>query len=113
MKGIRFELEGSIASVDKEQGSAGTHYDQILMSVIIQVCKQRTRSGIQDADASLVGHILKRAVAAVSIEAVRQPGRLADIDIIPTITIKVASRDSVVPVDINAAGSIEYSAPMI
>ncbi|MGA7708634.1 MAG: hypothetical protein WCD77_12665 [Acidobacteriaceae bacterium] len=83
------------------------------MPIIIQVRKQRTRSGIQDAYAGLVGHILKRAIPAISIEAVRQTGWLADIDIIPTIPIKVAGRYAVVSVYINAAGSVEYRAPVI
>ena len=97
----------------KSSGPLGTDDDQILASVVGEIGKYRTRCAIKHANTCSLGHINKRAVAPIAVEAVRKTGRLADIKIVVAVTIEISRTDAIVAIYINSLSSIQYGSPMI
>ena len=59
------------------------------------------------------GDVFERSVAAIAIEPVGQARGLADVEIVEAVVVDVGDRDSVVAVDVDAAGAVEHGAPVV
>ncbi len=105
--------EFATALIDKQQGAIRADHDHVLAPVIIEVGEQGAGGVFQNTEAGMLGDVFKRAVAAIAIETVGKPRRLADIEVIESVVVDVSNRDSVVAVDVDARRAVEYGSPVI
>src|SRR5690242_5646579 len=83
------------------------------MSAVPHVGKERARGAVQNVNARLLRYVLKRAVTSIAIETIRQPRRLADIYVVKTVAVHVAHGNPVISVNVDAAGAVQYGAPIV
>ena len=113
LKASRFEGEGAVALIEKEQRPGAANHQQILASAILKVGKQRARGVVEHAHSGLFRYVFKRAVAPIAIEPIRQAGGLTDVQVIETVVVEVASGHSVVAVNVDADRSVENGSPVV
>src|SRR5207244_114907 len=68
---------------------------------------------IDDPDFGCLRDVFERSVSSIAIKTIRQTGRLAQINIIETVIVDVAYRNTIVTVDINAASAIQKRSPVV
>src|SRR5437660_10911151 len=90
-----------------------THDDQVLATVIVDVGEKRAGRVFDDPDFGCLLDVFERSVSSIAIKTIRQTGRLAHINIIETVIVDVAYRNTIVTVDINAASAIQNRSPII
>ena len=86
---------------------------QILIAVVVDVGKERLRRVVEDADARLVRDVLERRVAAISVEAIGQSGRLSDVQIVESISVRIADRDALMAVRVARQHRVERRHPRV
>ena len=96
-----------------EHRAVGADNHQVLPSVVREVGKERASGIFQNAQSGRLGSVLERTVSAIAIEPVRQPGRLANVEIVETICVEVANRHAVVAIDVDSRRLIEQSTPVV
>ena len=110
---VALELEAAIALIDEKQRAAAADDKQILTAPVVEICKQSAGGAVEHANAGLLGDVFKGAVAAIAIEAIGKAGRLAYIEVVKSIVVEVSGGDPIVAVNVDAAGSIKYCAPVV
>ena len=113
MKCVRLLAKLSLPFVHVKHRAVGADDDQVLVATVAEIRKQRAGSVLEDAEPGDVRDVLESSIPAIAIEAVRQTSRLADVDVIEAVAINVSHCDSVVPVDVDAAGLIKNGAPVV
>ena len=83
------------------------------MSTVTKVRENSTRSVVEHPHSRAFGDILKRPIAAVAVEPIRQTSWLTDIKIVESVIVKIAGGYSIVTVDIDATGAIKNGSPVI
>ncbi len=76
---VAFYLEFSVALIQKEQRAGSANDQQILQTFVFEIGEDGASGGIEHAEAGLFGHIFKRSIAAIAIQAIGKAGRLTDI----------------------------------
>src|SRR5579863_5006024 len=112
-KRIVSEGEGAIVLILIEQRAGAAEDEEILEAAVAEIGEECGCSVVEHADSRLVGDVLEGAVPTIAIEAVRQAGWLADVEIIEAVVVVVARCDTIVAVDINANGAIENGTPVV
>src|SRR5579872_4973647 len=79
---------------------------------VAEIEKQRRRRIVKHRNAPVLGDVCDATILIELVEPVRQPARLANINLITAIAVDIAHRDSVVAVDVNSAGRIQAPAPV-
>ena len=101
------------AVVDEQQRAGRGRHDQILIAVVVDVDEERLRRVVEDADARLVRDVLERRVAAISVEAIGQSGRLRDVQIVESVAVRVADRDALMAVRVARQDRVERRHPRV
>ena len=112
-EGVRNGREMSFAVVDEQQRVGRRRHHQILIAVVVDVDKERLRRVIEDADARCVGDVLERRVAAIAVEAIGQSGRLSDVQIVESISVRIADRDALMAVRVARQDRVERGHPRV
>jgi hypothetical protein len=102
-----------LAIVEEQQRVGRGRHDEILIAVVVDVDKQRLRRVIEDADARLVRDVLERRVAAIAVEAIGQSGRLSDVQIVESISVRIADRDALMAVRVACQDRVERRHPRV
>src|SRR5207245_9923005 len=87
--------------------------NRVLAAYVVNVREQRAGRVFQYTDARGLRDVLECAVTEIAKKKVWQPGRLANVKVIETVAIDIPCGNSIVPVDIDAARTIEWGAPMV
>ena len=87
---ISAEMELSRRFVFHDQNRVGHSQCQILVTVVVEVYKQRARGVIEPIDTRLTTAVARAAVAVLDIQPVGQAARLAKVDIVQPVPVDVA-----------------------
>ena len=99
--------------VHEKQRPAAADDEKVLKPLVLEIREKSASRAIQHSHSGFFGHILERPIAAVAIEPVGKPRGLAHIEIIQSISIKISCGQTVVPIDVDSARSVQSSAPII
>src|SRR5882724_5641383 len=113
LKRIAFERKFAVALIAKEQGAAPADDQKILKPLVFKIREQRAGRSVQDANTRFFRNIFECSIATVVVQPVGKSSRLADIEIVETIVVKIACRQAIVSVHIDAARAIHDGAPMV
>src|SRR5580700_5455423 len=113
MKRIGLLAKLSAALVEEQKRAVRAHNYNVLASVVVEVGKKSAGGVFEDAQAGCFRDVLERSISAISIKTVGQARGLADIEIVEAVVIDIGDGDSIVPVDIDAAGAVEHCAPVV
>src|SRR6202000_705442 len=105
--------EFPVPVVHKQTWPAGAHYHQILTTRIGHVQEQRARGVFQQTCSGELGNVLKGPISTIAVQAIREPGGLANINVVESVAIDVTEAYAVVTVNIDAARAIQDGSPMI
>ena len=97
-EGVLNGREMPFAVVDEQKQVGRRRHDEVLIAIVIDIGKQRLGRVIEDAHARLVGDVLEGRVAAIPVEAIGQSGRLSDVQIVESVSVRVSDRDALMAV---------------
>ena len=112
-EGVLNGREVPFAVVDEQQRVGRGRHDEILIAVVIDVGKERLRRVIEDADARLFRDVLERRIAAIPVEAIGQSGRLSDVQIVESISVRISDRDALMAVRVAGQDRVERRHPRV
>ena len=98
--------------IEKEQWPAGSNQNKILEAGISQIDKQRACRFIENIQTRLFRNLAKASTLLDLVKTVWQPARLADVDLVASVTVDVRGRNSVLAVLVDARGGVQARAPV-
>ena len=113
VKCIGLVSEFAAPLIEKQHRPPSAYHNQILLAIIIEICKKRTSRIVQDADSRFLRHILEGSISSVTIQAIGKSSGLTNVQIVKAIVINVPNRNTVVAVDVNAACAVENRPPVV
>ena len=105
-------LECSVSPVQEQQRSKCCDDQQILAADVSEIDEQSGGSVVQHAHAGAFRDVLHRAIGTSLVEPVRKPGRLAHINLIPSVSIDVSYGDAVVSVNVYPEAESRRASPV-
>ena len=112
-EGVGHEREAPASIVEEQQRLHARREHEILVAVVVDVDQQRLRRVVEQADARALGDVLERAVPEGAEQAVGQPVRLRDVQVVAAVAVRVADGDAVMAVGITRQHRIEHCAPLV
>ena len=103
--------EVSLAIVDEEKKLRRGGQHEVFVAIVVDVGEERLRGVVEDSNSRGVGDVLERAVAAIAVEAVGQPRRLGDVQIVEPVAIRIPDRHAVMAVRVARQDRIERRHP--
>src|SRR5262249_8370123 len=113
LEGVPLERKRSVALIQKQQRPAAANHQQVLNTLVFEVGEQSARAVVEHRYAGFIRPVFESAIGTVAVEAIRKPSGLADVQIVESVIVKVASCYSVVTININTACAIQDRAPVI
>ena len=83
------------------------------MTVIVNVGKQSAGSIVENTHSGCLGYVLEGPISTIPVKPVREACRLADVKLVKAVVIDVANGQSVVAVDVDAAGGVQDRSPVV
>jgi len=111
-KCARLKSETALALIQEEQRTVGAQHHQILAAGITEIREDRGGCRVENAHSRVFGNVCQGSIATIPVEAIGETARLADVDLVLPVSIDVADRDTVVPMDIDSRRGIETRPPV-
>src|SRR5579863_2212051 len=111
-KASRLRVKRPLPLLRKHRTGLGDD-DEVLAAAIEEVGEQGHRRVIEHVDARLEREILEDARGPLAVKPVGQSLRLAEVDLVAAVAIRIANAYPAIPENIDAARLVEGGAPVV